>query len=341
MQPKPWHRLFITLFLLATLSTQAKAAATASNSTSSQNQENMRKNYAIRIQDEMHCYALPYGAIGTVSHILTFYSSWCWAAGRAPLRPWTFLHMVKLDAALFVVAFLITFSLSIATLVRCQGTTELQCVAVWKLFLGVTAFALEMFGTFWQSPMGARGDNNKGAEEEDGAEEYNMYGKMQQQQCRYPSVMTKWTSTVVGVWTVFMIPYMISAMVGLGGLSAAVFRFDEATDDYEDIWTEDWPLPKPLPRNPVPVTILMLVFMGLVIMAFVWSIAILEGGMVNHIAWRAVKVLTMIMIAASAIFSDWALAFLADDIVGQGEGKTAQALSWVYFFAKRLPMLGF
>ncbi|KAK3326806.1 hypothetical protein B0H66DRAFT_442452, partial [Apodospora peruviana] len=89
------------------------------------------------IQEDMACYALPYGAIGTVSHVLTFYSSWCWAAGRAPLKPWTALHMVKLDAAIFVVSFIVNFALSVATLVRCQGTAELQCVAVWKLFLGV------------------------------------------------------------------------------------------------------------------------------------------------------------------------------------------------------------
>jgi len=44
---------------------------------------------------------------------------------------------------------------------------------------------------------------------------------------------------------------------------------------------------------------------------------------------------------ACSFYTDWALAFIAGDMVGHGEGKVAQALSWVYFFSKRIAMLGF
>ncbi|KAK4187335.1 hypothetical protein QBC35DRAFT_234456 [Podospora australis] len=294
----------IALFLVAALCTrQAEAASIPSNSTipTPPNNSTHRNddNFALQIQQDMTCYALPYGAIGTISHVLTFYSSWCWAAGRCPLKPWTELQMVKLDTAIFFVSFIITFSLSVNTLVRCQGTEELQCVAVWKLFLAVTAFAMELYGVFWQEP-------EKGG------------------------------FSLTTIWTFFMIPYLLSSIAGIAGLASAVMNYNDDAD-----------------RNPPGVTPLLPHWLWICTFCVISVLGIMVGGMLLVLVylqqmlwdegrvWRTLKGVVIAMIVMNAIYSDWALAFLANDMIGQGEGRTGQTLTWVYFFAKRLAMLSF
>jgi hypothetical protein len=40
------------------------------------------------IQEQIQCYALPYGAWGFASHILTYYTVICLAKGISPALPW-------------------------------------------------------------------------------------------------------------------------------------------------------------------------------------------------------------------------------------------------------------
>ena len=46
------------------------------------------------IKDHIKCYALPYGVLGTINHLLHYETLWALSRGRQPLRPW---HPLDVD----------------------------------------------------------------------------------------------------------------------------------------------------------------------------------------------------------------------------------------------------
>jgi hypothetical protein len=87
---------------------------------------------------QIQCYSLPYGAIGFVSHILTYWTLFCIVGGRRPLMFWKpvtgRLWGVWLTATMLV----LTISISVWTIVRCREDWQLLVIAVWKLTMSVT-----------------------------------------------------------------------------------------------------------------------------------------------------------------------------------------------------------
>ncbi|KAF8647311.1 hypothetical protein AX16_006773 [Volvariella volvacea WC 439] len=87
---------------------------------------------------EIKCYSIPYGALGFVSHLLTYWAlGWLWAQ-RRPFMPWKKLTPssawnVLIDAAML----LGSGSLAIYTLSRCHNTWQLLLIGIWKLFTSI------------------------------------------------------------------------------------------------------------------------------------------------------------------------------------------------------------
>src|SRR5271167_1394991 len=74
------------------------------------------------LQDELQCYALPYGALGFVSHILTYYTITLLALQRPPWAPWRKqLHHATIDYLLAAVTLIATITITIITMVRCRN----------------------------------------------------------------------------------------------------------------------------------------------------------------------------------------------------------------------------
>lgn len=88
---------------------------------------------------EIQCYSLPYGAIGVVSHLLTYWTMAWLAAGYTPVWPWHRPEYQKVDMALAIATLLTCVPIASITIHRCRLTWHFILIAVWKL---VTSVAL-------------------------------------------------------------------------------------------------------------------------------------------------------------------------------------------------------
>ncbi|KAF8660096.1 hypothetical protein AX16_001654 [Volvariella volvacea WC 439] len=96
------------------------------------------------IVSEIGCYALPYGLLGFLSHLFTYYTLVCLWYGRRPMLPWqrlsakTWIILLKDFISLGVTA-----GLAGATISKCKGAWQFEALAVWKLTMtllnGVTS----------------------------------------------------------------------------------------------------------------------------------------------------------------------------------------------------------
>lgn len=94
------------------------------------------------IQEQLQCYALPYGLIGFVSHLLTYWTMIFLARGRDPLLPWKLLRYKMFNFIISTVGLLITVMLTILTMIRCRNDWQIILIAVWKLVFSVTLSAM-------------------------------------------------------------------------------------------------------------------------------------------------------------------------------------------------------
>ncbi len=83
--------------------------------------------------DEIKCYALPYGGFGFASHILTYYAMTMIYCGRRPLAPWTRLRGPRArNICLAITKMIFTIIPSVVTMARCSHSW-----CVWYTFLSV------------------------------------------------------------------------------------------------------------------------------------------------------------------------------------------------------------
>ena len=97
---------------------------------------------AATLQQELRCYALPYGAWGFGNHILTYYTVACLAYGLRPFAPWSRISEKKWDIALGALGLAFTVTVAVLTIVRCRNSWQFMLLAVWKLMLSITAAAI-------------------------------------------------------------------------------------------------------------------------------------------------------------------------------------------------------
>lgn len=89
-------------------------------------------------QEQIKCYALPYGGIGFLSHALTYFTVFCLANGRSPWRPWKKLDGRKWNLAVGILGLVITLPLTALTMYRCKRTWAFILIGVWKLIFSFT-----------------------------------------------------------------------------------------------------------------------------------------------------------------------------------------------------------
>jgi len=86
---------------------------------------------------ELRCYNLPFGALGFISHILTYYTLVCLWYGRKPLWPFHKISNTKLDLALGAIGIILCIVMSMVTIINCKNTWQLLVIAVWKLSMSL------------------------------------------------------------------------------------------------------------------------------------------------------------------------------------------------------------
>lgn len=112
-------------------------------------------------KEQIQCYALPYGAIGFASHILTYFTAFMLSRGRNPILFWNRLSNKRFNIAVALVGFCITCAFTVLTMVRCRRTWAFILVAVWKLVLSVTLTSMTVHAARMIRPTPSQ-PNNQG-----------------------------------------------------------------------------------------------------------------------------------------------------------------------------------
>ena len=293
------------------------------------------------IREQIECYALPYGAIGFASHVLTYLTVLLLSLGRNPLMPWERLRHRRFNLAIATLGFCISFPMTVLTMVRCRRTWPFILIAVWKLVLSVTLTAMTIHAARMiidtpkfkplcrdpdhQMPWGWGGGEE--AEEEKTRAAYadtalDQYYKRQFRR----------------IW-LWVVPYSFGAVVGFVGVMNIVGK-NLATNNLLRVVT-----------GAFGGAVLGIVLVGAGIgYCFVSSGSSSNSGRSTGLFGKLSKlgltvaatavVAIVVLTVLFAFYTDWALAALAGDIIGRPSSENA-AFYWLYFAAKRLPMLSF
>ncbi|KAK0646959.1 hypothetical protein B0T16DRAFT_458834 [Cercophora newfieldiana] len=283
---------------------------------------------------EIQCYALPFGALGTVSHALTLYTSIMLACGLSPwlLRP---NKAFQMDATLAGVGLLIVLGTTIATLVKCRQRWEFVLVAFWKLALSVslnglslaaagyvqsedaiakperTGVKIQYSETEWDMPPMGGHTMQPGDRKEIGREEYQFKVSPFFSNVEKGPASRYWLA--IGFQTV-------GCIIGVVGLQSLV----------REIW--DYAHIRYLCYGfggAAGFLVVIILIVRFLLVRYKDMRSDRLGGMFASI---------LITLGFLALFwSDWVLAFIKQDATGVPDGNNA-VIGWFYFVAKRLTM---
>lgn len=241
------------------------------------------------LADEIKCYGLPYGGVGNASHILTYWTLGCLFFYRRPWMPWSKLHAGKIDLALGIIQLLASGAVASFTIIRCQSRWQFVLLAVGRLQNSLT--------------LGYCAIHTSLKIIHDKSETHKRLSAL---------------------------PYMIHfaalpGLVGLASLIANLWQACECKDQDACNVCLDWPWG----YNP-PIQIISYVFFAAVA---VLVIALLYCMLRRCSSRRNVKAYVFHIICGLislflALWTDWILAAIADNLVGVPSGDVA-ILYWV------------
>jgi hypothetical protein len=87
---------------------------------------------------EIQCYALPYGALGLISHLLTYWTIACVSWGRIPIWPKRRIKECNYDMFLAVLALCTCIPIASITVNRCRLSWHFVLICIWKLLTSVS-----------------------------------------------------------------------------------------------------------------------------------------------------------------------------------------------------------
>jgi hypothetical protein len=87
------------------------------------------------LADEIQCYSIPYGLIGFLSHLLSYYTILITAFGRRPLAPWRPLE--ERNRIVNILQLIGTVGLALYTIYACHNRWQFVLLGVWKLLWNV------------------------------------------------------------------------------------------------------------------------------------------------------------------------------------------------------------
>jgi len=287
------------------------------------------------IQEQIRCYALPFGAIGFASHILTYLTVLCLALGRSPWRPWRELKGRKLNLAFGILGLAITVPLTILVMVRCRNSRSFILIAVWKLILSATMSFMTIHAARIIDP-----SKKEGRDGEDGKAllAHGWYPSQFPPPYQHgvgaagmpsasPITRPKNRFRKIMWWSIL---YFVGALIGLVGVANLVRL------NFMDIWqlrTITYVFAGVLVG--MPLLALLIYFCG----ASAGQQTNGFVGVVSGLGW-SVFVTFVFLTFLFALYTDWVLAALAGDWVGVPSSDNA-AFYWTYFAAKRLSILSF
>jgi hypothetical protein len=102
------------------------------------------------ITDELQCYSLPFGTLGFVGHLFTYWTVASLIIGRQPLRFWgnKSLHRRRWNLFLDFTCLFGSVGFAIWALVKCLGTWQYVLIATWKITLSISLSGMALHRTF-------------------------------------------------------------------------------------------------------------------------------------------------------------------------------------------------
>ena len=259
---------------------------------------------------QIKCYSLPYGGIGFATHILTYYTIIMLTTFHSPWRFKKLSHS-SLDFWLAVIGLPFTIGPSVLTMIRCRSNWAFYALAAWKLSL-----SLMLAATTITTALKIRTEVHRGG----GKWVYTDIhtGKVVKMAPEFEFSIVR---TILGGMV-----YGAGTVAGFAGLVKLII----------EAWS-DTPLLRHLSYGAMGLFV-FISFVGLIIGCCIGEHS--PGSRFFTGVGASLCTALVVFAAGAAIYSDWALAAIADNLVGLPDGNNVllSIIFWVYFAAKRLPM---
>jgi hypothetical protein len=269
-------------------------------------------------RDEIKCYNLPFGGLGMLSHILTFYTAGMLLLGRSPmLPPGARLKHSWVELILAVLTLLGSVPIAILTIISCHSRWEFVCIAIWKITLSFTLAAINSHqGTVL---MQHHRNQSKflGDDEMDDSRTFRT-GRLTKATAPALYFKIDWQGKKGAYW--WLAIFVAGTIVGLFGLIPLVVTY------YHDVGDV---------KQAVKVfTNIFTLFVGVPLLFWlIWIFFLTKQGKAGF----GFAVIAVWIGLICAVWADWVLAAIADNWGGMPSGDIA-VFFWIYFAAKRLPM---
>lgn len=287
------------------------------------------------IPSQLQCYALPYGLIGFISHLLTYLTMYLLSRGLDPLLPWRHLRYKYYNLFISTLGLLITIVVTVLTIIRCKNGWQLILLATWKLVFSLTLSAMALHAATlidWEkiksinksttavyTTPGGKGNNQSrigiipisGNESRAG-----LVNELDKVKSSFSKIM---------VWSPIL---AIGGMIGFIGIASLV-KANIATNHQLKIITIVFGATAAVVGLATMVCAMVAYPEQRCLMSNIFG-SFLFGVMCCLVA------LTVLF----ALYSDWVLGALANDLTGV-PSQDVLVFYLVYFLAKRLPMFSF
>ncbi|PPQ66434.1 hypothetical protein CVT24_007200 [Panaeolus cyanescens] len=270
---------------------------------------------------EFTCYNLPFGALGFISHVLTYYTLVCLWYGRKPLWPFKKVDNTKLDLILGGIGVSVCIIMSIFTMINCKNTWQLLVIAIWKMSMsllnGLTALHVAILIVHNNDMEKAMEEMRERRSSEDVVEASEAAPEVENVEEPRPVAIIQSKKAIW--WVLLYLPGMIAGMAGLMNL---VVKVGNRMPDV------------------VRLTIAFYFIVGaglLVGFAAALIICWQGGGAPLKVAVTGFASAVVMFIVLGAFYSDWCLGLMLDNLLGTPSSDTS-AFYWTYFVAKRLTM---
>jgi hypothetical protein len=262
---------------------------------------------------EIQCYALPYGVVGIISHLLTYWTFAWIAVGKAPLWPGHPLDSWAIDLLLAIATLFTCIPTGSLTIYRCRLSWHFVLISVWKLVTSVSMACISIHRCILIRQETPR-SGHKGPRA--------LFTRAQ---------TTETKSLKPLIWIGLFIAGTIVGMFGLCSLLWTSFRQDAT------VKTLTYGFAAPVILLPTCVAIYWYLHhathddeggLKALILA---TTNTFKGAMVSFI---------VVFGFFSTLYADLVLGAIANNLLGLPSGDFAP-LYWLWFVAKRLPMLSF
>jgi hypothetical protein len=283
------------------------------------------------LADELKCYSLPYGGIGFVSHLLTYWTALWLGYARKPYWPCSRLGASSFDFVLVGIQTVLTIGVTAFTMSRCRHRWQFVLIAVWKLALSLQ---LSVIGVIACLKAKAQNEPMHPWSRMFHGTAWMLHDSERTPTQRTPpraesiSVRYELRARVKHRNTISFSVYAIGTCIGLTGLVSIV---KQNSND---------------PRIWIPTAVMLGV-------AAAWIFACITLFFFLYREWYMIKAAGTLAMIMTTLWSDWVLAAIANNLVGVPSGDNA-VLFWVrvcnsavvprhlrasqiYFGAKRLP----